>query len=206
MKTSVYIDGFNLYYGSLKNSAYRWLDIASLAQKLASADQIVQVRYFTARIKPRAGRNGQLHQQVYLRALATLPNVSVHFGHFLSSKVQMPLVHPPATGSKSAYVVKLEEKGSDVNLATHLLVDAFNADIEKAIVVSNDSDLCEPISLVISKFGIPVGVYNPHRLPSQALMKVATFVRPLRTGVISSSQLPNALTDSTGTITKPSGW
>ena len=58
---------------------------------------------------------------------------------------RMPLHPPPATGPKTVQVMKSEEKGSDVNLATYLLVDAFDDDYEAAVVVSNDSDLAEPI-------------------------------------------------------------
>lgn len=206
MKTNVYIDGFNLFYGVLKDSPHRWLDIASLAQKLAPHDQIGKVRYFTARVDPRPGHpHAPQRQQIYLRALATLPNVSLHFGHFLTTQPFMPLANPPATGPRTVQVIKTEEKGSDVNLATHLLVDAFNGDFEKAIVISNDSDLCEPISIVTGTFGLPVTVYNPQRRASRALTQV-TRVRPLRTGVVRSSQLPNTLTDAIGTITKPAAW
>ena len=56
------------------------------------------------------------------------------------------LLYPiPATGAKTVQVMKSEEKGSDVNIASYLLVDAFDDDYEAAVVVSNDSDLAEPI-------------------------------------------------------------
>jgi hypothetical protein len=73
-----------------------------------------------------------LDQGVYLRALRTLPLVSLHFGHFLTNEVWMPLSPPPATGPRKVKVTKVEEKGSDVNLATHLLLDAFKKDCDTA--------------------------------------------------------------------------
>lgn len=85
-------------------------------------------------------------------------------------------------------------------------MDAFDADFEKALVISNDSDLCEPIKLVQLKFGLPVGVLNPHKQPSNALRKVVTFYRPLRSGLLKASQLPSLLTDASGTVTKPAAW
>ncbi|MEO8457349.1 MAG: NYN domain-containing protein [Chloroflexota bacterium] len=204
MKINVYIDGFNLFYGSLRDSSYRWLNIESLALKLVRRDQLHRVRYFTAKITPRPGHpRAVLHQQVYLRALATLPTVSVHFGHFLTTNAVMPSLYPPPTLVK---VIKTEEKGSDVNLATNLLVDAFDGDFEKAIVVSNDSDLCEPIAVMRKKFNLPVEVINPHPSPSLALKRIASFQRQLRTWELASSLLPNTLTDAAGTITKPTGW
>jgi len=69
----------------------------------------------------------------------------VHFGHFLSHEIYMPLVMLPGQPQKYAKVIKTEEKGSDVNLATHLLHDAHMGRFDVAVVVSNDSDLLEPI-------------------------------------------------------------
>lgn len=92
----VYVDGFNLYYGALKGTPYRWLDLATLCSRLVT-DQIVGIKYFTARVTPRPG-NPQTaqHQQVYLRALKTIPNLSIHEGHFLTRKVRRHLVNPPS--------------------------------------------------------------------------------------------------------------
>ncbi len=68
---------------------------------------------------------GPVRQQAYLRALYTLPKVEVHFGNFMVTETRMPLATPPVVGAKTVKVIKTEEKGSDVNLATYLLVDAF---------------------------------------------------------------------------------
>lgn len=100
-------------------------------------------------------------QAAYLRALRTLPNVTIHLGHFLTSEVSMPLVQAPATGPKTVKVIKTEEKGSDVNLATYLIIDAMRGDCDAAAVVSNDSDLCEPIRIVQQELQRPVGLLNP---------------------------------------------
>jgi hypothetical protein len=119
----------------------------------------------------------------------------------------MPLASPPASGSKTVKVIKTEEKGSDVNLATYLLVDAMRADSDAAAVVSNDSDLCEPIWIVQQEFSVPVGLLNPHKQASQALLKLKpAFVRPIRSGPLSASQFPPQMSDSTGKFTKPTVW
>ena len=65
----------------------------------------------------------------------------------------MKAVAPPPN---TIEVYKTEEKGSDVNLASHLLVDAAHRDCEVAVVVSNDSDLKDPIELAQTEFGIAV--------------------------------------------------
>ena len=119
----------------------------------------------------------------------------------------MPLANPPLMGSKTVEVVKTEEKGSDVNLATYLLIDAMRGDCDIAVVASNDSDLCEPIRIVQTEFGVPVGIMNPHQRASQALMRLGpAFARPIRQGPLSASQFPRELTDVRGKITRPAVW
>lgn len=116
----------------------------------------------------------------------------------------MRLATTPARGPSTALVVKTEEKGSDVNLATHLLVDAFRHDAEIAVVVSNDSDLCEPIRVAQSELGLRVGVWNPHAHPSVELRRIPpTFYKQIRPGALGASQFPPELEDSRGTVRKP---
>jgi uncharacterized LabA/DUF88 family protein len=211
MKTNIYVDGFNLYYGALKDSPYRWLDIVALCQRLLPQDQVHRVRYFTANIAARPGdpptaAQKRQRQQIYLRALQTLPEVSIHTGHYLSKVKRRPLAQPPAVGPRTVEILDTEEKGSDVNLATYLLVDAFDKDCDAAVVLSNDSDLTFPIDVVRKKFGYPVGVLNPHQNVSQALKRVASFYRQIHTNDLKAAQLLPTLTDAHGSITKPMSW
>src|SRR5258706_10658774 len=121
MKTNVYVDGFNLYYGALKGTPYRWLNQAEMSRLLLPKDQIQKIKYFTALVNPRPHNPDQrVRQDTYLRALATIPTLTTILGYFLTHEVTMAV-----SGSKGGYakVVKTEEKGSDVNIATHLLVD-----------------------------------------------------------------------------------
>jgi hypothetical protein len=127
----------------------------------------------------------------------------VHRGFFLTKPVWARSANPPPPTVK---IIKTEEKGSDVNLATYLLLDAFRGDYEQAVVISNDSDLCEPISVVQHEFGLPVGVINPHARPAAELLKVSRFWRPLRTSTVAASQFPSTLTDASGTFSRPPGW
>lgn len=116
----------------------------------------------------------------------------------------MPLKYPPPT---TIQVIKTEEKGSDVALATHLLTDAFLDSYDTALVISNDSDLCPPIQMVRNQFGKPVGVINPFpRSPSKPLLYEATFVKALRQGALAASQFAPTLTDQSGVISKPLTW
>ena len=206
-KTCVYIDGFNLYYGSLKGTPYRWLNLRRLCELMLPTNDVTQINYYTAHVGPRIGDPDQpIRQRQYLRALRTIPDVQVHLGHYLSHPVWMPLADPPLQGSKFAQVVKTEEKGSDVNLATHLLRDAYENAFDMAVLITNDSALCEPVSLVRNRLGKKVGVLNPQKHPAAALVKVATFFKTIRSGVLRASQLPDELTDDRGTFAKPAGW
>ena len=119
MITNLYIDGFNLYYRALKDSPFRWLDLHKLAVTLFPDDTIRCVNYFTARLDTRPNNPGQRQrQQAYLRALAALPDMRVHYGYFRSGVKRRPLAKP-VTGLPSRVLVSdSEEKGSDVNLAT----------------------------------------------------------------------------------------
>ena len=110
MRTNVYVDGFNLYYGSLRGTPFKWLNPRTLCQRLLPAHEIGDLKYFTARIGVRPGDpSAPTRQQVYLRALATLPRTEIIYGHFLQRNVWMPLAEPPEDGESRAYVIKTEE-------------------------------------------------------------------------------------------------
>ena len=204
MKTNIYVDGFNFYYGCIKGTPYHWLDLAAMCRLLLPKDEIHRIKYFTAEVTARPNDPDKpQRQQTYWRALRTIPNLEIILGSFLSHEVRMPLA-PPASGY--AQVIRTEEKGSDVNLATHLLVDAFHNDLELAVVVSNDSDLLAPIQIVAREFGKPVGLLNPHKNTSVALQPHVLFVKHIRQGVLANSLFPPVMTDSKGAFRKPSRW
>lgn len=218
MKVRVYIDGFNLYYRALKNrpnpngGTYKWLDLAKMASALMPPPNytIDRIRYFTANVRQLPGDPGApMRQQVYLRALRTLPIVTVHLGFFMAKKTWMRLVTPLSDGTKTVEVHKTEEKGSDVNLATYLLLDGFRNEYDVAAVVTNDSDLVEPVRVVRDELKKTVVILGPNHDPnaySRELTTAASSFKPIREGVLRSSQFPSPLTDAKGTITKPVGW
>ena len=207
MRTNVYVDAFNLYYGCVRGTPYRWLDLSQLFALLLPGNRIVRIRYFTALVvaRPEDPQQPQ-RQQAFLRALSTIPNLSIHYGHFLSSTVRMPLANPPITGPRTVEVLKTEEKGSDVNLATHLLLDGMDGEYEVAVIVSNDSDLKLPLEVVRSRFQCKIGILNPHKNRSRALAQVTDFYKPIRTGPLAASQFPPILHDADGPIHKPAAW
>jgi hypothetical protein len=207
LTTNIYIDGFNFYYGAVRKTPYRWLNLEKLCQFLLPGHSIGQIKYLTALVSARPNDPNQpLRQQLYLRALGTLPKVSVHYGHFLTHEVDMAVVVPPGSPQKYVRVIKTEEKGSDVNLATHLLHDARMGRFDVGVVVSNDSDLLEPIKIVRQELRKKVGILNPHPKASRALLPHIDFIKHIRPGVLRASQFPATLRDAKGTFTKPATW
>lgn len=204
MKTNIYIDGFNFYYGCIKGTSYRWLNVGKMCRLLLPHDHIHRIKYFTALVEARPNDPDQpLRQRTFLRALQTIPNLEIILGTFLSHEVTMPR---SPIGSGYAKVIKTEEKGSDVNIATHLLVDGFRNDYELAVVVSNDSDLLTPIQVITRDFNKPVGLLNPQKHTSVALLPHVQFVKKIRGTVLKNSLFPDIMSDKDGQFSKPADW
>jgi hypothetical protein len=208
-RTFVYVDGFNLYYRCLRGTPYKWLDLLSLFRGiLRPTNDIVRIRYFTADISGKRDAGAPIRQQIYLRALSALPQVAIHKGSFLISTRWAGLAAPPGKFVKpdpvTALVFKTEEKGSDVNLATYLVRDAFRHEFDVAVVVSNDTDLVEPIRVVSAELAKPVGLICPAPRPARSLTRVATFCRFITPGRLAAAQLPDQIPETT--IRKPATW
>ncbi|HLB56573.1 MAG TPA: NYN domain-containing protein [Coxiellaceae bacterium] len=207
-RTIIYVDGFNLYYGCLKKTPYRWLDLKSLFEKLLdSSHQICKIKYFTALVSTRTNdEQSRLHQRYYLSAIETfISEIEIHYGHYLTHEVKAKVANPPP---EFINILKTEEKGSDVNLAAHLLNDAWLNNYDCAVLVSNDSDLAEPMKLVKMHHKKNLGLIFPNinskRKPSRQLCTHADFIKPIRHTVLANSQLPSKIPNSI--ITKPLNW
>lgn len=217
-RTIVYIDGFNLYYRALRGTPHKWLDIAAMsAAALPASCQIERINYYTAHISGRVDPDAPRRQHAYLRAIATLPNVVIHYGNFLVNQKWAGLVHPPdfrpplvlPPGSpppQVAYVWKTEEKGSDVNLGVHLVRDAFRQAFDVAAVLTNDTDLVEPVRIVTRELGMHVTLLTPTARPATSLAAVSTNVRHIHP-YIGPCQLPDPVpVPGKRPIRKPARW
>jgi uncharacterized LabA/DUF88 family protein len=201
----VYVDGFNLFYGCLKRTPYRWLDIGALSRAMLPGDTVTAIRYFTARVSARPGDPSKpIRQEMFLRAIRTIPNLSIHYGQFRTRAARLPLSN--VTPTQLVWVDRTEEKGSDVNLAAHLLSDGFNRRYEVAVLITNDSDLESPVRMVRQELRLPIGILNPHQRNSRTLQQWATFVKRIRQPNLLAAQFPPTLTDAKGTFTKPASW
>lgn len=220
MKTVVYIDGFNLYYRLLKNRPdLKWLNPLALAREILDPSHHVErVNYYTARVSSRAhDPDAPARQAVYLNALKTVPEIAVHEGNFLITEPWMPLAIPPDARPREyqwntpvpdvVKVLKSEEKGSDVNLGAHLVRDAFQGAFEVAIVLTNDTDLVEPIRIATQEAHRRVGLLVPVASPSRSLALAASFYLHIRPGHLRQAQFPDCVTTICGNkIARPPAW
>jgi uncharacterized LabA/DUF88 family protein len=208
LRTSVYVDGFNLYFGALKGTPYKWLNIRAMCEHLLDPhNQIDTIKYFTAFVSGTTrDPDKPHHQQAYIRALRHVcPETQVIKGLFRTHEVTKNLV-TPIHGTRRALVYDTTEKGSDVNLAVHLLNDAWLDKFDCAVVISGDSDLAESIRLVRQHHPKKkVGVISPgKRSMSKELLNAASFVRAVSTSSLAGAQFPDSIPGTT--IRKPADW
>ena len=213
LRTIIYIDGFNFYYGSLKNTPNKWVDLYSLCKKYlprSPLHTIIAIKYFTARVRSLPSEptpNSATRQDVYLRAIQRfIPCLSVIEGQYRNVRVKgSPTDSVLAQTHNIVEIRKPEEKGSDVNLAVHLLNDAWNDEFDAAVVVSDDSDLAEALRIVKEEREKPVYYFvSSRRGASRKLKQYATEIRTIRQKAIAVSQLPSPIPQTN--ITKPTTW
>lgn len=208
MRTHIYIDGFNFYYGCVKGTPYKWLDFMALFKRiLRPHHQILRINYFTALVSDtQSDPNKTFRQKAFIKALEThIPEIRVHYGFFLKHTKKAPLANPTPSRRSDTFI-NTEEKGSDVNLAVHLIREAWLNLYDCAIVVSNDSDLTEALRVVKQDFNKTIGLCTPgeQRRTSKELALYADFVRTVRTRALASSQLPDPIPGTK--IFKPPTW
>lgn len=210
MRTYIYVDGFNLYYGALKGTKYKWLDLKALfTQLLKPKNQILKIKYYTARVSARPDDpDAPTRQDILLQALEKhIPELTITEGGFIQKPRTMKLVTPIA-GQHYAKVFRTEEKGSDVNLAVHMLHDAWRNLYDCAVVCSNDGDLSEAFRIVkreLHKTVLLVVPGNPNdRRPSVELKRWASYTLRIPPALLASSQMPNPIPGTT--LHKPANW
>ena len=211
MIANVYVDGFNLYFGSVRGTPYKWLDLNQVLAQVFPEISIKRLRYFTAKVTPRASDPDVLvRQKTFLRALRTIPKLSIHYGRYLENNVRMPLAADLRRGNVNMVeVVKSEEKGSDVNLATYMIDDAWRDDFEVAVLLTNDTDYLTPIKILRQrgyKLWILSPTTRPGRSPSPILENNSDRLEVIARETLRDCQFPATLTDHQGAFNKPADW
>lgn len=176
-RTCIYVDGFNLYYGALNKNmpGLKWLDLHKWFSGILLQNEIITIKFFTAKVSGKYDRTQPDRQKLYWQALRTLPNVTIIEGTFLFSPKKIHITEDVSLIAKIS-----EEKGTDVNIAVHLVNDAHLKKFETAIIVSNDSDLAEAIRIVTQELELKVGIVNPYPAFNKQIIKYATFKMPVR--------------------------
>lgn len=209
MKTIVYIDGFNLYYGALKGTFFKWLDLhAFFKRTLPSNCHVAEIKYFTARVSPLpSDPTAPDRQDVYLRALQSPRGGSVKIieGHFKTKNPILPMASDPTRFVK---VIRAEEKGSDVNLAVELVHDAWSGKFECAVVVSNDADLERSLRIAKQQLRKTIFLFTPgspqRRRPVATLTRWSNKLFDMTDIDLKASQFPDVI--EPGVIFKPHDW
>lgn len=206
MRTIIYIDGFNLYYGAVKGGPNKWLDLQRYFERLLPHDEIQRIYYFTAKIAgPRS-----VNQETYLQALATLPLIEIRLGKFKLKEAKCR-VAACTYGGRRIFKTP-EEKQTDVAIGVQLLEDAYEDNCERFVIVSGDSDLLPAvyaIKRVFSEKQVVVYVPSRHRTRGAAteLRGAADRDKTLPQELLRHCQFPVKVADSYGGwIVKPSSW
>lgn len=215
-KTLVYIDGYNLYYGLLKESPdSKWLNLRALvAAMFKEKHEIRSIKFFTARVRTYPHDiAAEERQKIYLQALAAFGGVEIIEGFYSKKKIWLPHVNGKCKTCEEshagmAHVVKLEEKRSDVNLAVAALVDAMRSDADCFVLVTGDSDQAGTVYALRHEFGKSVLVFNPHVAVSEHLKRAATYYAHIPRDLPAKCQLPDVIPIGTHgrTIHRPAAW
>lgn len=169
----VYVDGFNLYRNALqKHPEVKWLDLVRLCEIVMPGFTISKVRFFTAEIHALKGTDPRSpsRQQAYLRALDTNDRLVIHRGRFRAAKRTMdalPIEVGPDGRRKQVKVRKIEEKQSDVNLATWMIRDAMLNEADVYVLLSSDSDFAGLLNVMYRRPREVGGSHLAHRQPGR---------------------------------------
>lgn len=224
MKTNIYVDGTNLFYGCLKNSPHKWLDLKKLlfdhvVHEQTPSATLGQIKYYTADIKSKVASRGETSRQAqerYHRALeAYRPDELSIIKGFYSLRWANPLAyrHPPDKAERHE-VWRLEEKQTDVNIAIDSYRDAARGAINQVVFVSNDADLARALMAIREDFGdrVTIGVIHPlrkgsRRVASRSLTQWSHWTRRyFLDEELDASHLPDVIPRRRKAIKKPDHW
>ena len=230
----VYVDGLNFYAAVRDRPETKWIDFRALADRLVpSGGSVSEVKYFTSQISAKASEDSDAprRQRVLIRAVRAT-GVEVLEGKFkvpdgwraISSRGnwQDRLRPPLPPGVLNAFgahfathlsrpwkaLVELpQEKFTDVAIATHLLRDYYRGTCDRALVVSNDSDLRPAIEAAVEDRH-HVGVFSPMGTVSRDLARVASWAKSIRPELFLQCQMPDEVRvpGSTQILSRPASW
>lgn len=230
MKTAIYIDGYNLYYGRLRGTPYKWLDVVTLFSRIVHsiepASLIFSVKYFTAPALSKFARHGDESmraQNDYHRALESMyPDLFKKvLGAYVYEKdgTALPAYRDghPFDKDMTVKVWRLIEKKTDVNLAMAMYRDVSKNQADHLVLVSNDSDALPVLEAIREDFDhVKIGLIMPlplhddgkkGRPASKSLTKLAQWSRSyIRDDELRQALLPTIVPTRKKPARKPAHW
>lgn len=227
------MDGYNLYYGRLKNTHHKWLDLRAMAERVLSGVylgdgkkrfefelQPLAMKYFTASILTNFAKSNDSvsDQEQYHQALKVYLGDAIEIikGTYNASPAKAHLWQEGrrARECEKVDIWKLVEKQSDVALALHAYSDAMRDEIDHVVIVTNDTDIVPALKLIKEHTKAKIGIIAPTRQKSapvnQYLVNHADWTRAHITDEdLEASQLPSvikALRANGNVIHKPISW
>lgn len=230
MQTAFFIDGYNVFYGLLAGTPYKWLDLPSLLHAIAYENdphsKVAEIHYFTSPVQPALATRGiqsKQAQDTYVKALK-VSGVQVHWGRhrldhrlaprFVSSKVQ-------ASRQDQVAIWNLEEKETDVRIGITMYQMAARQcwgkqrsdHIEQIVLVSGDTDMTPALEAIREDFPhLRIGIIVPHRKgiernPPGSLKKHADWMRRYITPEeLEAHQFPDRIHTRKKPADKPDYW
>ena len=221
LKTIIYVDGLNLYHGLLEGKSYEWIDPKKLYEKAASRRfkqeqhelNVVGVKYF---MTPFKGKRELVEAQNRHRLAleAQIKGFEYHPGEFrernLKIRLDEELRKKYKITEKIMEIKKNVEKGTDVNIATHLLNDAWLGYFDRAVLITNDADLANPLKLIkeqkhfSAKKLILISTARKNTSTPAGLKSQVDFTYRIDNKLLRSAQLPDHIEGTN--IRKPDIW
>ena len=221
MRTIVYVDGYNLYHGRLKFTAFKWLDLGALLRQILHVQNpgldLVKVKFFTSMIKgglARRGSDSVNAQHAYHRALEA-KGVEIILGQFTLDNVNAPryVSGQAANRDDRVEIWSLVEKQTDVKLALQIYRDVAKGEVDHVVLCTNDSDLGPVLEALRADFphiGIGVILPRPPELKarrSDTLRQFADWMRDhIRDEELAASQLKDRVGTRKRPVDKPLHW
>jgi uncharacterized LabA/DUF88 family protein len=230
LRTAIYIDGYNLYYGRLRGTQYKWLDVVALFSRITRSvephSQIIYVKFFTAPALPKFSRHGEKSmraQNDYHRALeAKYPGtfekvLGSHAYEKDGTKMPVYIEGSSFDKDKTVKVWRLVEKKTDVNLALAMYRDVNQGDLDHVVLISNDTDTEPVVSALIEDFPkLKIGIITPRgpqqhgkkaRPASSSLLNHAHWSRThINDDELMAAQLPEQVPTKKKPARKPPHW
>ncbi len=229
MRTACFVDGYNLFYGLLAGTPYKWLDLPSLLSHIVRIEHpegtINGISFFTSGVKPSLASRGiasKEAQDTYLRALIAR-DVQVFYGrHQLESGKAPRFINKqtPASRTDQVEVWKLEEKETDVHIAISMYrLVSREAQLppeqrtQQIVLVSGDTDMTPALKALREDFpNLRIGVILPHREGIQrtvpgSLKRSADWMRHVVTEIeLADHQFPPRIPTHKKPALKPAYW